>query len=127
MTVAPGSPVPELIVLTIVRLGLPGVSGVESLAELSLGSMSGAELVIVTVFVVEFTPEGRGLTTVTAKILLLEAPATRAPWTSVQVEPALPLGEQLQPGLLAAALKVVWAGTVSARVVAGALPGPAFL
>ena len=44
---------------------------------------------------------------------LAEAPSGRVPRASVQVEPALEEGEHDQPGLEAAGLKVVEAGTVS--------------
>jgi hypothetical protein len=99
------------------------VRGVVSVAVLSLGSVSGAELAIETVLVVLVTLSGCSRT-VTAKSLELEAPAARLPWSRLQVDPALPLGLQVHPGELAAALNVVWAGTVSVKLVAGALPRP---
>jgi hypothetical protein len=68
-------------------------------------------------FAIWLTPAATGLTTVTANVLICEAPpAGTIPTARVQVEPALPLGVQTQPALLAPALKLVFAGTVSVRV-----------
>ena len=55
-------------------------------------------------------PAGTGLSTVTAKVALLDAPAARLPILKVQLGPA-----QTQPGALAAALKLVFVGTVSCK------------
>ena len=60
------------------------------------------------------TPAATGLTTVTANVAVwLPPPAATAPMASVQVEPALLFGAQTQPAVLAPALNVVFAGTVS--------------
>ena len=53
------------------------------------------------------------MATVTAKIAVDPPPAARPPIASVQVEPALLFGAQTQPAVLAPALKVELAGTVS--------------
>ena len=45
----------------------------------------------------------------------------------VQLDPALPFGEQLQPGEDAPELKVVLAGTVSVRTTPSAGPVPVLL
>ena len=54
------------------------------------------------------TPAGSGVSTVTANVTVLLAPAARLPIVQVQLAPA-----QTQPTVLAAALKLVLAGMVS--------------
>lgn len=69
-------------------------------------------------------PAGRGLRTLTANVVVEDRFGARSPAAKVQVEPAWLLGEQAQPGVDAAAAKVVLAGTVSAREVALAVALP---
>src|SRR5882724_4924204 len=72
---------------------------------------SSAMLAVLSIWV---TLAARGLSTVTAKVAVwLPPPAASEPTARVQVEPALLLGVQTQPGVLAPALNVVWVGTVS--------------
>src|SRR5436309_912709 len=105
---------PSLLVME--RSG-PPVSGVVSLAELlpgegsvPLAPSSAIDALLETCVV----PAATGLSTVMAKVAVwLPPPAARVPMVSVQVEPALLLGAQTQPAVLAPALKVVFAGTVS--------------
>src|SRR6185369_4080563 len=105
---------PSLLVSA--RSGAP-VNGVVSLPELlpGVGSVplvpSSAMLAVLAIWL---TPAITGLTTVTAKVAVcVPPPAARMPTVSAQVEPALLLGRQTQLPLLAPALKVVLAGTVS--------------
>ena len=72
------------------------------------------------------TPAGTGFTTVTAKVALPEPPAASAPSARVQLLPALLLGVQAQPAVLAPALNVVLAGTVSVSTTPVAPWPPAF-
>src|SRR5919106_609582 len=108
------------------RSGAP-VTGVVSLPVL-LPGVGSVPLVpssaIVAVFAICVTPAGKGLATVTANVAEPPAEAATEPTASVQVEPALLFGEQDQPAVLAPALKVVFAGTVSVRItpVAPMLP-----
>src|SRR5215213_2145189 len=105
---------PSLLVTD--RSGAP-VTGVVSLPELLAGVGSvplAPSSAIVAVFEICVTPAGSGSATVTAKVAVwLPLPAARLPTARVQVEPALPFGEQDQPAVLAPALKVLLAGTVS--------------
>src|SRR4051794_6235678 len=92
------------VVLTVAQL-LAGFSS----APFALSSPMQAVLVMVLL------PGGRPPLTVTAKItepLPVFAPPN-APTDQVQTLPAFPSGTQVQPGVLAAGLKVVLAGTVS--------------
>src|SRR5215208_1292649 len=93
------------------------VTGVVSLPELlpGVGSVplvpSSAMLAVLAIWV---TPAATGLTTVRANVAVwLPLPAAMAPTARVQVEPALLSGEQTQPAVLAPALNVLFAGTVS--------------
>ena len=61
-------------------------------------------------------PARTGVTTVTANVLLPDAPPATMPSVSVQGVPAALPSAQLQPTLLAAALNVVFAGTASVSV-----------
>src|SRR6185369_7143878 len=88
------------------RSGAP-VTGVVSLPELlpGVGSVPLVPL-SATVAVLEIcaTPAPTGLTTVTANVAVwLPPPAATVPTLSVQVEPALLFGVQLQPAVLAPA------------------------
>jgi hypothetical protein len=67
------------------------------------------------------------LTTVTAKVAV-EGPlaAATVPMARVQAEPALLLGTQTQPAVLAPALKVALAGMVSVRTTPEAPRLPVF-
>src|SRR5919106_499894 len=72
---------------------------------------------IVAMLAICVTPAGSGLVTVTANVAVwLPPPAARLPTASVQGDPALLLGEHDQPAVLAPALNVVFAGTVSVSV-----------
>src|SRR4051812_38109868 len=77
--------------------------GVVSLADALVAPLSNAALLEIWL-----TPAGSGVSTTTAKIAVRVAPAARLPTFRVQVAPA-----QLQPAVLAAALKLVLAGSVS--------------
>src|ERR1043165_2067856 len=117
--VVPGAPVAPPSLLLSVRSG-PPVIGVVSLPELLLRFWS-VPLVpssaMLAVLLICVTPAGMGVTTVTAKVALpIVPPPASVPIASVQVLPALPLGVQLQPAVLAPALKVVLAGTVSVKL-----------
>src|SRR6185295_2754339 len=69
------------------------------------------------------TPAATGATPVTAKVAIwLPLMPARAPTASVQVETALLLGTHAQPAVLAPALKVLLAGTVSVRTTPVAPP-----
>ena len=66
------------------------------------------------VLAISVTPNGIGASTSTAKVAVpLPPPPARLPMDSVHKEPAPASGEQTQPAVLAPALKVVSAGTVS--------------
>src|SRR6185295_12764372 len=104
----------------IVWYSPPVMTGVVSESELSPGvgsvplAPSSATLAVLLTSVV---PGGTGSSTSTAKVATWAplAPAS-APIASVQVEPALPSGTHTQPAVLAPALNVVFAGTVSVSV-----------
>src|SRR4051794_27371278 len=91
-----------------------GLTGVLSVAIALMAPLS-----IVALLSIWLTPAGSGVATVTAKIALRVTPAARLPASRVQVAPA-----QLQPAELAAALKLVLAGSVSVstRLVRVTLP-----
>src|ERR1700687_1038607 len=73
------------------------------------------------VLVTAVTPAARGRATGRAKVVWRVAPARRLPKARVQAAPAgTAAGTQVQPGELAAAAKVVWAGTVSTAKTAPA-------
>src|SRR5688500_12652386 len=95
-----------------VRSGAAG-TGVASVAGVFAGTGSATADATLAVFEIWATPAATGFTTVTAKIALPDPPPARAPTASVQLLPALPFGAQTQPAVLAPALNVVWAGTVS--------------
>ena len=100
-------------------------SGVVSLAWAVAGwALFAPSSAMLAVLLMRVTPAGTGLTTVTAKTALPLAPPLSDPLVKVQtVLAGLPLA-QLQPTVLAAALNVVLAGTVSLRTtpVAAWLP-----
>src|SRR5437762_539633 len=104
MTVPPGVLVVAPSLLVSVRPGVV-ITGVVSLAlALVLPSLTLALLAI------WLTPAGSDVSTVTAKVALLLAPPARLPIFKVQAAPI-----QVQLPELAAALKLVLAGTVSCR------------
>src|SRR6185369_12868574 len=107
---------PSLLVSA--RSGAP-VTGVVSLPELlpGVGSVPLVPLsAMLAVFEICDTPAANGFTTVTANVAVWLPPlAATVPTLRLQVEPALLLGEQLHPAVLAPALNVVFAGTVSVR------------
>src|ERR671918_919332 len=124
--VPPGATEAPPSVLVTDRSGAP-VTGVVSLPVLlpGVGSVPLApSSAIMAVLAICVTPAGSGLATVTANVAEPPAEAATLPMASVQVEPALLFGEQDQPAVLAPALKVVFAGTVSVRItpVAPMLP-----
>jgi hypothetical protein len=123
--VPPGSTSAPPSLLVIDRSGA-AVTGVVSLAELlaGVGSAPLAPLsAMLAVLEIWVTPAATGLTTVTAKVAVRSplVPAT-APIARVQVEPALLSGAQTQPAVLAPALNVVFAGTVSVSTTPVAPP-----
>src|SRR5689334_16956175 len=72
------------------------------------------------------TPAATGFTTVTAKVAVSPlAPVVTPPMASVQVEPALLFGTHPQPAVLAPALNVEFAGTVSVSTTPVAETAPA--
>src|SRR5215213_4708285 len=113
--VPPGAAEAPPSLLVTERSGAP-VTGVVSLPEL-LPGVGSVPLVpssaIVAVLAICVTPAGSGLVTVTANVALPPPAAATEPTASVQVEPALLFGAQTQPPVLAPALNVVFAGTVS--------------
>src|SRR5436190_4406502 len=94
-------------------------TGVVSLPEL-LPGVGSVPLVpssaMDAVLLICVTPAGSEPSTVTAKVAVwVPLPAARPPIARVQVDPALLFGVQLQPAVLAPALNVVLAATVSVR------------
>src|SRR5919106_5982925 len=113
--VPPGATEAPPSLLVTDRSGAP-VTGVVSLPELLPGVGSAPWVpssAMLAVFAICVTPAGSGLVTVTAKVALPPPEAATVPIASVQVDPALLFGEQTQPAVLAPALNVVFAGTVS--------------
>src|SRR5258706_321533 len=106
-------------------------TGVVSLPELLPGAESlplVPSSAIEAVFEIRPTPAAIGSTTVTAKVAVwLPLPAVRLPTARVQVEPALLFGAHTQPAVLAPALKVVFAGTVSVSTTPAAPRLPALV
>src|SRR5262245_5269544 len=82
--------------------------GVVLIGVVSLALAFVVPLPIVALLLIWLTPTGNAVSTVTAKVLVCVAPAIRLPTFKVQVAPA-----QIQPAELAAALKLVLAGSVS--------------
>jgi hypothetical protein len=109
------------------RSGMPGRSGVESVAVLSEGSSSGEAELTVAELRSCVTPGGMSVEAVTAKMRAADPPATTVPNDSVQREPAPVPAGQSQPGELAAGENVEWAGTVSERVEPRAEAVPRFV
>ena len=91
-----------------------------SLAALLPGTGSDSVEATLAVFAICATPAATGLTTVSAKVALAEAPPATVPIASVQLLPGLLFGAQTHPAVLAPALKVVFDGTVSVRTTPGA-------
>src|SRR5262245_58470877 len=112
----PGTTEAPPSLLVSARSGAAPVNGVVSLAELlaGVGSApwvpSSATLAVLEICVV---PAGTVPATLTANVAELPPLAATEPMASVQVEPALLFGVQDHPAVLAPALKVVLAGTVS--------------
>src|SRR6476659_1806448 len=104
------------MVLVPVRSALL-TSGVVSLPLLlpGVGSAPFAPLsAMLAVLEICVVPPGTEAATVTANVAFWgPLPPTREPMASVQVEPALLFGAHTQPAVLAPALNVVLAGTVS--------------
>ena len=73
------------------------------------------------------TSKPTALSTSTAKSTWPPLPLDTAPMASVHVLPALPSGEQAQPDVLAAALNVVSAGTMSVISTPVAVVKPSFV
>ncbi len=107
----PGWPEPERSVFVVTMAGEASV-GCSIMSQTSEAAGSEAQAVLA----IAVTPEGSGFAIVTAKLWVTWVPAARGGRDSAQVEPAAGPGEQDQPGELAPAEKVVWAGTVSRRV-----------
>src|SRR5438093_1312204 len=102
-------------VLVRVNPGLVMV-GVVSLLELlpGVGSVPPEpSSLIVAVLATWVMPAASGLSTVTAKMTDPPPPTANVPTVNRQAVPAGAPFAQLQPGVLAPALKVVFAGTVS--------------
>src|SRR3954468_10623643 len=101
---------PPGVVLVLPSLLVSVSPGVLLTGVLSLALALTEPLPMLALFTTCVMPAGTGLSTVTAKMALLDAPAARLPIANVQLVPA-----QLQPGALVAALNVVLAGTVSCK------------
>ena len=114
MTVPPGVVLTPPSLFVSVRSGAAS-TGVVSLAVLLPGTGSVTADATLAVLAICVTPAATGLTTVSAKVALPEAPPATVPTASVQVLPGLSFGAQTQPAVLAPALKVVFDGTVSVR------------
>ena len=100
--------------------------GVVSPLELSAGIGSrplAPSSATLAVLVIWSSPAGSGApTTVRAKVAVpLPPPPARLPMVRLHSEPAPVSGTQLQPAVLAPALKTVWAGTVSVTTTPVAL------
>lgn len=110
----------------IVRLGEPA-AGVVVVEQLLAEGSPGVVVAAQEVFKIELAPDGRGLARVTANDRESDAPGASGPREREQVEPAEAFGEQVHPGELAPALKVVFWGTVSVSATAEAVRLPALL
>src|SRR5262245_45412153 len=114
-------------VLVTIRSGW-AATGVVSLA-LLLAEIGSTPLLpsspMLAVLLLWVAPARRGVSTVTAKVgLAAPAPPTTLSIVSVQVLLALLCGLQLQPTLLAPALKPLLSGTVSVNTTPGAAITP---
>ena len=116
--------------LAICRSGVASI-GVVSVDVLLAGVGSAPfapSSAIAVVLVKDVMLAGSGVTTITAKVALPPAPLpASAPMVRTQVVPAAEPSEQLQPAVLAPALKVVFAGTVSVIWTPVAFCAPALL
>src|SRR3954447_19943884 len=128
-TVPPGATLARPSLFVIEKSGAP-VSGVVSLPLLlpGVGSVPLApSSAIDAVLLMCVTPAATGLTTVAANVAVgLPPPAASPPMASVQVEPALLSGAHDHPAVLAPALNVVFAGTVSVSATPVAPRSPPF-
>ena len=120
----PGVAPEEVRVLTSRRSGVPGMTGVVSEAELLAGFKSSVVVEIEAELEIWEMEGGSVADTSRAKMRVAKALTGRDPRARVQVEPAAVEGVQDQPGLDAAALKLVWAGTVSVRTLPAAATLP---
>ena len=101
--------------LSISRSGT-AATGVLSESLLSAGVGSGPlppSSPMSAVLAISMTPAASGSSTSTAKVAVPPPPPTRLPMVRVHREPALVSGAHTHPAVLAPALKVVSAGTVS--------------
>ena len=95
-----------------VGVAVGGISiGVVSLLLLLAGVGSNSLMLMAVLAEMVVTPTVTGSSTVTAKVTVPVAALATLPMAIEQTEPALPLGAQIQPAVLAPALKAVLAGT----------------
>src|SRR5258707_15814294 len=104
---------PPGMLLTPPSLLVRVTAGVVATGVVTLALLLTPPPLIVAALLSCLVPAPSGLTTVTANVAELEAPAARPPMVSVQAIPAVPPPAQLHPAVLPAASKIVLAGTVS--------------